>query len=143
VSAQNVELIRKGYEAFSERGEEAIFEFLDPEIEVRPIDEPPVGLRSYRGHEGFRQYLADTREVWGSFGWEATELTDAGDSVVARTRFYAEGRGSGVPVEAIVYIVWRVRDGKRSAPAAISIAARRWRRPRPRRPAPAAPQPPG
>jgi ketosteroid isomerase-like protein len=70
------------------------------------------GRRSYRGHEGFRQYLADTREVWGQFRWEATELVDAGDSVVARTRFVAEGRGSGVPVEAIVYIVWVVRDGK-------------------------------
>jgi len=45
-------------------------------------------------------------------GWEATELIDHGDSVVVRTRFYAEGRGSGVPVEAIVFIVWTVRDGK-------------------------------
>jgi uncharacterized protein len=112
VSAENVDVIRRGYEAFQSGGEEAIFEFLDPEIEVRPIDEPPVGLRSYRGHQGFHDYLADTREVWGRFGWEATELIDAGESVVARTRFYAEGRGSGVPVEAIVYIVWVVRDGK-------------------------------
>jgi ketosteroid isomerase-like protein len=112
VSAENVEVIRRGYEAFQTRGEEAIFEFLDPEVEVRPIDEPPVGLRSYRGHEGFRRYLADTREVWGRFGWEAGELIDAGESVVARTRFYAEGRASGLPVEATVYIVWVVRDGK-------------------------------
>jgi ketosteroid isomerase-like protein len=112
VSAEDVDFIRRGYEAFQARGEEAIFEFLDPAIDVRPIDEPPVGLRSYSGHAGFRDYLEDSREVWGHFGWEATELIDAGESVVARTRFYAEGRGSGIPVEAIVYIVWVVRDGK-------------------------------
>jgi len=112
VSAENVDFIRSGYEAFQSRGEDAIFEFLHPEIEVRPIDEPPVGQRSYSGHRGFHQYLADTREVWGHFGWEATELIDAGESVVARTRFYAQGRGSGIPVEATVYIVWVVRDSK-------------------------------
>jgi ketosteroid isomerase-like protein len=111
VSAKNVELVRRGYEAFRERGEGGIFEVLDPDIELRPIDEVPGG-RSYSGHDGFRQYLAHTREVWGQFSWEATELIEAGDSVVARTRFVAEGRGSGVPVEAIVYIVWVVRDGK-------------------------------
>ena len=112
MSAEDVDFIRRGYEAFQTRGEQAIFEFLDSDIEVRPIEEPPVGLRSYRGHQGFHQYLADTREVWGRFGWEASELIDAGESVVARTRFHAEGRGSGIPVEATVYIVWVVRDGK-------------------------------
>ena len=104
-------LVRQGYEAFSLGGEEAILEYLDPDIEVSPIEEVP-GRRSYRGHDGFRQYLADTRQVFGQFGWEATELVPLGDSVVARTRFFAEGLGSGVPVEATVYIVWTVRDGK-------------------------------
>jgi ketosteroid isomerase-like protein len=111
VSEENVQLIREGYESFSREGEEAILEYLDPEFEVAPIEEAPGG-RTYRGHDGFRQYLADTREIWGQFGWEATELIDQGDSVVVRTRFHAEGRGSGVPVEAIVFIVWAMRDGK-------------------------------
>lgn len=111
MSAENVELIRRGYEAFSREGEEAIFDFLDPEIEITPIVEAP-GSRSYSGHDGFRQYLADTYEVWGRFGWEATELIDQGDCVVARTRFFAEGRASGVPVEVVVFIVWNVRGGK-------------------------------
>jgi ketosteroid isomerase-like protein len=111
MSADNVEVVRRGYEAFSRDGEEAIFEFLDPEVEVTPIQEAP-GSRSYRGHDGFRQYLTDTREIFGQFSWEATELIDAGESVVVRTRFVAEGRGSGVPVEAVVFIVWTMREGK-------------------------------
>jgi ketosteroid isomerase-like protein len=111
VSEENVEIIREGYEAFSRDGVEAILEFLDPEVEVTPFEEAPGG-RSYRGHDGFRQYLSDTREIWGQFGWEATDLIDLGDSVVVRTRFHAEGRGSGVPVEATVFIVWGMHDGK-------------------------------
>jgi ketosteroid isomerase-like protein len=141
VSAEDVDFIRRGYEAFQARGEEAIFEFLHPDIEVRPIDAPPVGLRSYRGHQGFHQYLADTREVWGRFGWQATDLIDAGESVVARTRFYAEGRASGLPVEATVYIVWVVRDGK--AVSAHGYLDREEALAAARRPAPAGPQPPG
>jgi ketosteroid isomerase-like protein len=111
VSAENVELICRGYEAYDREGEEAIFEFLDREVEIIPIVEAP-GSRSYRGHDGFRQYLADTHEVWARFGWEATELIDRGDCVVARTRFFGEGRVSGVPVEVVVFIVWNVRGGK-------------------------------
>jgi len=111
VSEENVQIVREGYEAFRRDGVEAILEFLDPEVEVTPFEEAPGG-RSYRGHDGFRQYLSDTREIWGQFGWEATDLIDLGDSVVVRTRFHAEGRGSGVPVEAIVFIVWAMRDGK-------------------------------
>ncbi len=111
MSAENVEIVREGYEAFRREGEEAIFGFLHPEVEVTPIEQAP-GSRTYWGHDGFRQYLADTREIFGQFGWDATELISVGDSVVARTRFYGEGRGSGVPVEAIVFIVWTFRDGK-------------------------------
>src|SRR5205814_2668766 len=89
VSDENVQIIREGYEAFSRDGVEAILEFLDPEFEVTPFEEAPGG-RSYRGHDGFRQYLSDTREIWGQFGWEATELIDLGASGVVRTRFRAE-----------------------------------------------------
>jgi ketosteroid isomerase-like protein len=37
---------------------------------------------------------------------------DHGDSVIVATRFFAAGRGSGVPVEAMIYNVWTFRHGK-------------------------------
>jgi hypothetical protein len=77
VSEENVRLVREGYEAFSREGEEAILEYLDPEIEVSPIEQVP-GRRTYRGHDGFLQYLADTRDVFGQFGSEATQFDDPG-----------------------------------------------------------------
>lgn len=111
MSTDNVELIRDGYEAFGRDGVDAILEFLDADIQVIPFDEAP-GARSYQGHEGFRQYVADMREFFAGFGFEALELIDEGDIVIARTRFFGEGRGSGVPVELVFFVVWTVRDGR-------------------------------
>ena len=37
---------------------------------------------------------------------------DQGDHVLVTTRFVAQGRGSGAPVEAVIYNVWTVRRGK-------------------------------
>jgi ketosteroid isomerase-like protein len=52
------------------------------------------------------------REAFGDFTWEPQEFLDQGDHVLVATRFVAEGRGSGAPVEALVYNVWTVQRGK-------------------------------
>jgi ketosteroid isomerase-like protein len=52
------------------------------------------------------------REDFGDFTWEPLGLLDQGDHVLVATRFVAEGRGSGAPVEAMIYNVWTVRQGK-------------------------------
>jgi ketosteroid isomerase-like protein len=59
-----------------------------------------------------RRYFQTMREAFGDFGWEPREFVDLGDHVLVATRFFAAGRGSGVPVEAMVYNVWTVRLGK-------------------------------
>jgi ketosteroid isomerase-like protein len=111
MSQENVEIIRRGHQAFRDLGEEAVFEYLDADIDLTPVVELP-GVETYHGHEGVRRYLQTTREAFGEFGWEPQEFVDLGDHVLVPTRFFAEGRGSGVPVEAVVYNVWTVRNGK-------------------------------
>jgi ketosteroid isomerase-like protein len=111
MSQENVELIRRGHEAFRDSGEEAIFEYLDADIELTPVAEL-LDSETYHGHEGVRHYFQTMREAFGDFGWEPQEFVDLGDHVLVATRFFAEGRGSGVPVEAMVYNLWTVRRGK-------------------------------
>ena len=111
MSQENVDLIRRGHEAFRDGGEDAIFDYLDPEVELTPVDELP-GVETYHGHDGVRRYFQTTREAFGDFGWEPQEFVNLGDHVLVATRFFAAGRGSGVPVDAIVYNVWTVRNGK-------------------------------
>jgi ketosteroid isomerase-like protein len=111
MSQENVEIVRRGHEAFREAGEEAIFEYLDADIDLTPVAEL-LDSETYHGHEGVRHYFQTMREAFGDFGWEPQEFVDLGDHVLVATRFFAEGRGSGVPVEAMVYNLWTVRRGK-------------------------------
>ena len=111
MSQENVEIVRRGHDAFRTGGEEALFAFFDPEVDLSPIEESP-GVDNYRGHDGVRRYFEVTRDAFGDFGWEPREFVDLGDHVLVATRFHAHGRGSGVPVEAMIYNVFTVRDGK-------------------------------
>jgi ketosteroid isomerase-like protein len=111
MSEENVELVRRGHEAFRDSGEEAIFEYLHADIVVTPVEELP-GAETFHGHDGFRRFFQTMREAFGDFGWEPQEFVDLGDHILVETRFFAAGRGSGIPVEAMIYNVWTVRQGK-------------------------------
>jgi ketosteroid isomerase-like protein len=111
MSEENVELVRRGHEAFRDSGEEAIFEYLHADIDLTAVEELP-GNETYHGHDGVRRFFQTLREAFGDFGWEPQEFVDLGDHILVATRFFAEGRGSGIPVEAMIYNVWTVRRGK-------------------------------
>ena len=102
MSQENVEIVRRGHVAFREAGEEAIFEYLDADVDLTPVAEL-LDSETYHGHEGVRHWFQTMRDAFGDFGWEPQEFVDLGDHVLVATRFFAEGRGSGVPVEAMVY----------------------------------------
>jgi ketosteroid isomerase-like protein len=111
MSEENVELVRRGHEAFRDSGEDAIFEYLHAEVDMTPVAELP-GAEAYHGHDGFRSFFQTLREAFGDFGWEPQEFVDLGDHVLVETRFFAAGRGSGIPVDATMYNVWTIREGK-------------------------------
>ena len=111
MSQENVELTRRGYEAYNSGGLEAIIDFLDPEIEwTEGADVPEV--KTYHGHDGVREQQARFASAWEEFGLEPEDLVDAGDQIVAMIRAWGRGKGSGVIVEARVAHVWTIRDGK-------------------------------
>src|SRR2546427_251642 len=64
MSQENVEIIRRGYEAFA-KGRIA-FELLDPEIEWRGPREFPDLAEPRRGHEGVATSTSPTRATTGS-----------------------------------------------------------------------------
>jgi ketosteroid isomerase-like protein len=111
VSEQNVEIVRRAYEAMNNREFSRTSEFLDPDVEVdlsRNILNPDV----YRGYAGFERLVRVVEDVWDDFHFEPEELIDAGDCVVARVRVSGTGRGSGVKAEMHVFNIWTLRHGK-------------------------------
>jgi uncharacterized protein len=111
VSQENVELARRGYDAFNRGDMEVAFELFDPEIEWSEgtdVPEPQV----YHGHDGVRRQQERFREAWESFSIEPEEFIEMGEQLVVIAKLVGLGKGSGVEVEARGAHVWTVRDGK-------------------------------
>jgi ketosteroid isomerase-like protein len=111
VASDNVELIRRGYEAFNRGDLEAVFAQLDPEIEWITAPRTPFA-GTYRGPDEVRRLLRDQREAFGEMTMEPYELFENGDKVVAFVRQRATGHASGAEIEIVVGHMWTVRDGK-------------------------------
>jgi ketosteroid isomerase-like protein len=105
MSKENLELVRRLYEAFN-RGESAR-EFIAEDAEyVNPPYAVEPGIR--RGREAFMS----VRDTYADFRVDIAELIDAGDDVVVLARFSASGPRSGVRLEGEHGSVWTVRDGQ-------------------------------
>jgi ketosteroid isomerase-like protein len=106
MSKQNVEFLRRGYEAL-ERGDLDTFKALSrdrlgPEFEFHHVWDGRV----FKGYEGTMEWLSDTRETWKDYKQEVEEILDLGEHVVVVLGISAEGAGSGVPVAQEFAVVW-------------------------------------
>jgi ketosteroid isomerase-like protein len=110
VSAENVEIVRRTYEAFDRGDLEAILDEVHPDIVSWAHPRGSEGR--YEGPEGVLRFIRDWIESFEDFSLVTEEFTDAGDRVLVRTLQRARGRGSGVPVEDHFWLVHRLRDGK-------------------------------
>jgi ketosteroid isomerase-like protein len=116
MSAENVEIVRGLYASMAAGEGENAFDVYDVEIEWDVSGAPwllELGFDPvYRGHAGVRRGLRGWLEAWDTIDYEAMELVDAGDDVIAFVHLSARGRTSGVEVTYLHPQVWTVRDGK-------------------------------
>jgi ketosteroid isomerase-like protein len=109
VSQENVEVVRRAWEAFSRRENQSALELYDPEIEIQV--EFFDGGRVYRGPEGVQAYFRNLLGVL-DYDSEILELLDAGDQVVAVMRIWGRGKTSAAPFERHESHVWTLRERK-------------------------------
>ena len=115
MSHENVEIVRKVYEASARRDAAAVLSFYDPEVEWDITSSPAkdlMGHNVYRGHEGLRTFFREWYEAWEEVSADYEELVDAGDNVIAMETTRGRGRLSGAPVELPHFSVWTLRDGR-------------------------------
>ena len=109
--ADNADIVRRAFEAFSRRDLSALLAIADPDIEFMPATARVAGRgEPYRGHEGLRTYFADVARVWQELRSEPAEFIEVEDVVVCTGRVYAWGVGR--VIDAPAGWVWRLRDGK-------------------------------
>jgi ketosteroid isomerase-like protein len=111
VASANVELARRGLEAFNRRDADAVVETLHPDVEMVPLRAVLEG-RSYKGRESFRSYVADLDEDWEEFTVEPSEFRELDDErVLVLGQIHARARGSGVEVDSPAAWISHIRGG--------------------------------
>lgn len=111
MSEDNVELIRRIYDAWNRGDVESTFEVFDHDIEWIL---PEGGLNSgiYRGHDAVRELLEGYLEALDFLRPEPERFFDAPGRVVAFIRTSIRGKGSGAEATVRPAHLWAIRKGK-------------------------------
>ena len=112
MSQENVEIIRRAYEAY-ERGDldAAVADFA-PDFEYVAAGMVPGRTGTYRGPEGYKNFIAWLDEEFSDSHAQLDALIDAGDRVVVGATLRGRGRRSGIPATFTFWQVWTVANGK-------------------------------
>ncbi len=105
--------VRRLFDAFAARDPEAAVALLHPELEFWPQPTADLAGRAapYRGHDGFRRYLADVDRLWAQFSVEPDDFRVAGAGVICFGAAQGRPRGAGAAQRLPVIWVFRLRDG--------------------------------
>ena len=107
--SENVEAVRDFILGLAS-GTPTAMRSLDPKIDWHVEDTLP-DPQVWHGHEGVEQFFAGLREVWRQLRFEGTDYIGEDDWVLVTLRQVGYGTQSQVPVEQILYGVFRMRDG--------------------------------
>ena len=114
MSAENVEIVRRGYEEFLATGE-LVERIMAPEFvwDMSTFHGWPE-RQTYEGVEGTREFLADWVGAWEDWRLEVRDLVDAGDDVVAIVHQSGRSKATGLEVDMDFAMVWTMEDGKQT-----------------------------
>src|ERR1044072_9876569 len=102
MSQENVEIVRRVYEAAARGDTETVLELYDPDVEWDSYRSPVgtlMGRGLYHGHDGLRAFFREYYDAWERLEDSGEELIDAGDRVVSAGITRSRGRASGLEVE--------------------------------------------
>ena len=110
MSRENVEIVRRGFEAWNAGDMDGLRDLHDPEVILRP----PKGWPEpgpYVGREAVMRQFEQLRQTWDADGLEQIgDAVDAGDRVLARFAWHGVGQGPEANIE-MTYVA-TVRRGK-------------------------------
>jgi len=112
MSDADVDVVRQIVAAFRDRDVPRLRELFHDDAEFRSAIVALEG-GTYSGRDEMERYMHDLDAVFEDWHSEDEEFVDGGNGRVALVfRIVGRGRGSGVPVNQPIAILWTVRDGK-------------------------------
>jgi uncharacterized protein len=113
VSQENVEVVRRGFEAFADGGLDAMAEFWDPDINWRAAEGAIDDVGEMHGRVAVRRYVQDWLDTFDDSSVVVEELRDVGDDrVLAIQRAKGRAKLSGVEIDLRYAVVYTLRAGK-------------------------------
>ncbi|HZO27736.1 MAG TPA: nuclear transport factor 2 family protein [Chloroflexota bacterium] len=112
MSQENVEIVRKGIEAWNQHDADLWLSYAAPEIEWMPAGPAAVERAVYRGYDEVAKGFAAVWETWDEFRFEESEVRDLGESVLWLGRVRMKGSASHVELDQEFAVHSVVRDGK-------------------------------
>ncbi|HEX2137950.1 MAG TPA: nuclear transport factor 2 family protein [Microvirga sp.] len=117
MSEENVEIVRRLFEAVARRDTETALRLYHPEVEFdgrrhRWAELISAQHETFRGHEGLRAWAKEYYSAWENLDDSLEELVEAGEHVISIVTTRGRGKASGVEVELKRSAgVWTFRDG--------------------------------
>lgn len=116
MTRENVEIVRRVYDAARRRDSAAIFDLYDVNVVLdnTRLHVPGPGTdTAYHGHDGLRAFFREWHEAWQGIDYDFDELIDGpGHHVVSVVTRRGRGRESDVEVQLALALVWTIRAGK-------------------------------
>jgi ketosteroid isomerase-like protein len=111
MSAEDVAVLRRAYEALNRGDAAEALSALDPGAEWQEHSTLPEA-GSYSGRDAIERFLHGFMESWDRFHQNLERVEAAGDKVFLFLHVQAVGKGSGIEVEGSYAHVWTMRDGR-------------------------------
>jgi uncharacterized protein len=111
MSAENIEVVRRMFEAYARGGFRAVGEFVHPDFEMSQIANHPL-TGTYRGPDAAK-VMSDFSASFEDFRAEPEEIIDASDDrVVVALRERGRPAGARVELDQLFGILFTLRGGK-------------------------------
>ena len=112
MSRENVETLRRLFEALNSGDIGRFLALTQPEFEGEVPPELSAEPDTYRGHDGIRRYFQSFADAMDEIRFHPDRFWDTGESVAVAVRVTAKGRRTAIPVEQQFALLWTFRDGK-------------------------------
>ena len=113
MSQENVDVVRRGWDAWIRGDVEALFAMFDEEVVWDTSHFRAWPESAYHGEEGVRRFLTEWLEVWDQYEIEVEQVLAAPDGrVLSIVTQNGRGRDSGLPMHMAMAQIATVRDGK-------------------------------
>ena len=109
MSEENVEIVRRLYEAMNAGELEATSELIHPDAEWIP--DSRVGEGPVRGRENVIRFFTDRAEMFDEFRTEPERFWETGDKILVFVRVTGRGGASGAEFDIRIGHLWTLRDG--------------------------------